>query len=235
MEHYSLQANESVIYKNKGRLLNKSNKKLESDIELVLTNLYLVFIKIRKKVFSEQVEIEGYPIEEIKIYNELPQIKQDATCVVIYLTSGEKTVELFSRMEVRKFINCAYELLTGETQMTRGAGKVKNAIGLVDDALGIDTVGTIQSVVENGIVGTLIGKGKKKQTKVSDMIPSLVDSSKIIDENNEGDLQNLHAGALPASSIDDDLNAIKKLKDLLDTGIISQEEFDAKKRQILGL
>lgn len=200
-----------------------------------MTNLYLVFIKIRKKVFSEQVEIEGYPIEEIKIYNELPQIKQDATCVVIYLTSGEKTVELFSRMEVRKFINCAYELLTGETQMTRGAGKVKNAIGLVDDALGIDTVGTIQSVVENGIVGTLIGKGKKKQTKVSDMIPSLVDSSKIIDENNEGDLQNLHAGALPASSIDDDLNAIKKLKDLLDTGIISQEEFDAKKRQILGL
>ena len=28
---------------------------------------------------------------------------------------------------------------------------------------------------------------------------------------------------------------IKKLKDLLDSGIITQEEFDAKKKQFLGL
>ena len=34
-----------------------------------------------------------------------------------------------------------------------------------------------------------------------------------------------------ASSADD----LKKYKDLLDTGVISQEEFDAKKKQILGV
>jgi predicted Zn-dependent peptidase len=28
---------------------------------------------------------------------------------------------------------------------------------------------------------------------------------------------------------------LKKYKDLLDTGVISQEEFDAKKKQLLGL
>ena len=28
---------------------------------------------------------------------------------------------------------------------------------------------------------------------------------------------------------------VKKLKDLLDAGILSQDEFDAKKREILGL
>ena len=31
------------------------------------------------------------------------------------------------------------------------------------------------------------------------------------------------------------LDELKKLKDLLDAGIISQEEFDAKKKQLLGL
>ena len=35
----------------------------------------------------------------------------------------------------------------------------------------------------------------------------------------------------PESSTDE----LKKLKDLLDSGIITQEEFDAKKKQLLGL
>ena len=32
-----------------------------------------------------------------------------------------------------------------------------------------------------------------------------------------------------------DLDDLKKLKELLDNGIISQEEFDVKKKQLLGL
>ncbi|PLS24833.1 SPFH domain-containing protein [Bifidobacterium imperatoris] len=38
-----------------------------------------------------------------------------------------------------------------------------------------------------------------------------------------------------ALSLDDQLNAVKKLKELLDAGILSQDEFEAKKKQILGL
>lgn len=33
----------------------------------------------------------------------------------------------------------------------------------------------------------------------------------------------------------DTIDALKQYKDLLDSGVITQEEFDAKKRQILGL
>lgn len=40
-------------------------------------------------------------------------------------------------------------------------------------------------------------------------------------------------GAAP--SLDDQIETLKKLKDLLDAGILSQEEFDAKKREVLGL
>ena len=36
-------------------------------------------------------------------------------------------------------------------------------------------------------------------------------------------------------SLDDKIETLKKLKDLLDVGILSQDEFDAKKREILGL
>ena len=39
------------------------------------------------------------------------------------------------------------------------------------------------------------------------------------------------APALQANAIDE----LKKLKELLDAGIITQEEFDAKKKQLLGL
>lgn len=38
-----------------------------------------------------------------------------------------------------------------------------------------------------------------------------------------------------APSFDDQIETLKKLKDLLDAGILSQEEFDAKKREVLGL
>lgn len=39
----------------------------------------------------------------------------------------------------------------------------------------------------------------------------------------------------PALSLDEQLDALKKLKELLDAGILSQAEFEAKKKEILGL
>lgn len=43
------------------------------------------------------------------------------------------------------------------------------------------------------------------------------------------------APAAPAPDFDAQIETLKKLKELLDTGILSQEEFDAKKKQVLGL
>ena len=40
---------------------------------------------------------------------------------------------------------------------------------------------------------------------------------------------------IDGASLDDKIETLKKLKDLLDLGILSQQEFDAKKREILGL
>lgn len=43
------------------------------------------------------------------------------------------------------------------------------------------------------------------------------------------------ASAPSATSLDDQIETLKKLKELLDAGILSQEEFDTKKKQVLGL
>lgn len=41
--------------------------------------------------------------------------------------------------------------------------------------------------------------------------------------------------AAPSMSVVEQLDAVKKLKELLDAGILTQNEFDSKKKQILGL
>lgn len=41
--------------------------------------------------------------------------------------------------------------------------------------------------------------------------------------------------AVPSMSVGEQLDAVKKLKELLDAGILTQDEFDSKKKQILGL
>ena len=43
------------------------------------------------------------------------------------------------------------------------------------------------------------------------------------------------APSLAVASLDEQLEMLKKLKELLDVGVLSQEEFDAKKREVLGL
>ena len=85
MKHYNLQANESVLYQGE-----VSIEKRNGNVELILTNLNLVFIISTKKLFSkEQVEVEVYPVGDIKIYNDTPQIKQKGSRVEIFLSSNE--------------------------------------------------------------------------------------------------------------------------------------------------
>lgn len=39
----------------------------------------------------------------------------------------------------------------------------------------------------------------------------------------------------PQMNIEQQIDAVKKLKELLDIGVLTQQEFDAKKKDILGL
>lgn len=66
-------------------------------------------------------------------------------------------------LEARKFTGKMINAVTGTTLARRGADKVKGAIGIIDDTLGLDTRNTVKGLLENGVKGTIVnGLGKKK-------------------------------------------------------------------------
>lgn len=240
MDNFTLEANETILYRREGRLVNKNENLVgvlttNTQNELILTNLQLIFIKKTKKLFSsEEVEVEMYPIEEIKFYNNIPQIIQNNTCVDIYLLNEEKTFDFHSRIEAHKFINKAHELLTGKSISTRGADKVKGAVNLIDSTLGINSVDTVKNVVENGVLGTIMGKGVRHPSKGSALKDILTTTKEIINKKTNS-IESTQTQKESTSSFEDQVESLKKLKSLLDAGIITQEEFDTKKKQILNL
>lgn len=153
MDNYKLKAEEVVFYK--GAVTLKGKK---GNTELLFTNLNVVFINRYKRLFSkEEITVIEYPTHEIKMYEGVPQIKTKGSSVEIYFKETEVEFEFDSKMELRKFINETNKYLTGESTAQKGAKKVKDAIGLVDDTLGINTVQATGNVVKNGIVGNITG------------------------------------------------------------------------------
>ena len=234
MENYSLQSNEAVLYK--GGVTFGYNK---TSSELLLTNINIVIITKTKKLFSkEEVDLKNFPVEDIKVYNDVPQIKQNNCMIEIYLTNMEITLNFDSKFAAHKFADAANKLVSGKSMSERGAEKVKGAVNLVDDALGISTVGMIKSVVENGVVGTVFGGFGKKvqaQAKSRNTLTEVLSVTKGLLDKKTSEEERPKIETSPAMSVDDQIETLKKLKDLLDTGIITQEEFDAKKEHIMGL
>ena len=236
MENFVLQPNESVLYKGEGRFANKNGSLLSTQkLEIILTNLNLVFIEKTKKVFSkEQVVVEVHPIGEIKIYNGIPQIKQKNTAAEIYFINEEKLVIFYSKHELHKFVNVVNRLLTGKSMAVRGADKVKNVVNLVDDTLGVNTMGAVKTIVENGVVGAVFhGLGKQHRSQKNETVFKQVVSATMDSLEQKESLQ--ESNEKETMSVDKQIEMVKKLKELLDAGIINQEEFEIKKKEIMNL
>ena len=118
-----------------------------------------------------------------------------------------------------------------------GAGKIKSAIGLADDTLGIDTIGTISGVMENGVVKSILGGTKSRQNaeSVSNNSGIIETVADVVEIATGKDVPKLNPNNKCEMSYDEKIDAVKKLKGLLDMGAITQEEFDAKKKDLLGL
>ena len=230
MDEYKLRSDESVLFK----------CDTFDNTKILLTNLNLVIIKESKKFkkrkkdlsLEDQTPVNIYPVEDVKIYKDVPQIKLNNNTVEIYLTSTEITIEFCSRVDAYKFTNTAIELLTGKNSFTRGAEKFKSAIDTVDDTLGINTVGTVKNVVENGVTGCLLGFIGKKATGFSKK-----PSGGQMALNATKQLLNSKSSDCETSTSDEFNNNIEKLekfKKLLDAGIITKEEYEQKKLELLN-
>lgn len=243
MEHYSLQSNEAVLFEDDIIIQNS-----KADNHLILTNINIVIVSTVRKVFKkDEVTTFIYPVAEIKVYNGVPQITQKKGKITVYLLNGELNFSFYSNSKAVKFMGKMTDLITGKSIAQRGAGKVKNAIGLVDDTLGINTMGTLSSAIENGFVKTLfkgIGgndeeQGGEKESLASEAISTVANVTSAVLQAKTGnqiaDGSNSNTNLSGELTFDQRIENVKKLKELLDMDIITQEEFDIKKKELLSL
>lgn len=66
------------------------------DTQCLLTNLSLVFVSTIKRAFQKpEIKVKKFPVNEIKMYNGTPQIKQTGKEFIIYFRSCEVTFIFF--------------------------------------------------------------------------------------------------------------------------------------------
>lgn len=173
-ENYQLGAAEVRLYE--GSAVIGKNKKPS---EVLLTNENIVFITPGKSKKDEPL-IEVHPIAEVKVYQGKPQIIQSMCKVEVFFVNAVVELMFDTIFAPGKFIGEANKLITGMGIVERGATAVNGAIGVVNTALGINTVETAKDIIQNGVGGvangvangvatgiTAIGNlfGKKKSTK----------------------------------------------------------------------
>lgn len=235
MEGYKLQSDEVALFEGSVKLKGSSSSNV-----ILLTNLNIVVETINKKIFKKaESSLLVYHVTDIKVYNNQPQIKQKSYDVSVSLEDYDLLLTFDSIFTARKFASKAIELVTGKTMSARGAGKVKSAINLVDDTLGIDTMGTLTGIMENGVVKSFLGGAKKKESKITANSGTINTVANVtteligtVSDKNGNDSSSTKSQEM---SYDEKINAVKKLKGLLDMGAISQEEFDTKMKELLGL
>ena len=140
-----------------------TSNEYKGNLKITLTSLQIVVEK-EKGIFKKEIELlETIALEDIKTYNDVVQIKQKGTSAEIQTKTKNITFNFSGLIEARKFVGKAIDASTGTTLAKRSSDKVKTALDLTDDTFGLDTRGTIKSVLEQGIKGTLINGIKKKK------------------------------------------------------------------------
>ena len=158
MANFDLHSDEVVLFE--GVVNSKGHK---GSLQLTLTSQKLV-LEREKGIFKKERElVEIISLETVKSYNGAAQIKQKGDTVELQTVSENLELQFSGMLEARKFSGKAVDAVTGTTKAQRGSEKIKGAFEMVDDTLGLDTRGTIKSVLENGVKGTILnGIGKKR-------------------------------------------------------------------------
>lgn len=209
--------------------------------DIMLTNINLVLLHTKQRLFKpSEYTVTTYLISDIKFYNNEPYIKLSKKIIEVYFKTCEFKFN-FENSEnsgdVNKLYNEFIKLLTGKSLAERNSEKFKGAVKIVDDTLGIDTLGTAKSVVENGVGGTILGGTKNSNANENrpkgklGLFANVIGAAKEILSGKSEDKVDVNKN----QSMEDKIETIKKLKELLDMGIITQEEYELKKKQIFEL
>ena len=163
---YKLDEDEVVLYEGEAHYPDKFSR-----VKYVLTSKKMVFIKtitVSKGWFKgseTHTEVDIVNLSDIKVFNDQVQVKQVKNEIQVQTKDKNFSIFLSGMIEAKKVITKIIDATTNTTMAQRGSTKVKGAIDLVDDTLGLDTRGMVKGVMENGIKGTLINGIKRKKDK----------------------------------------------------------------------
>ncbi len=160
MEHYQLREDEVVLYKG---TVNLKSKIVGGLSQLVLTNHNLVFITKQENIDGENISVTTYPINEIKVFRDVYQIKKKGNIVEMYFLHDEVEFEFFAKGDTNKFVHETINLLTEKSSFERGCQNTKKAINTIDNTFGIDSVGIVSNILTNKLGGKFLGLGKNKK------------------------------------------------------------------------
>lgn len=219
MFNYTFTAEEVLLTKGSIFLTNENKK-----AELYLTNLFITVITTLESDNGEIYNKQAYSVNEIKIYKGTPQIKRNGLSFEIYFTTDVLAFKFEDKKSANNFMNEAITLLTEKSFAQRKADMVKNVVDVIDKTFGIDTVGSIKNAI--GQLGQENKNGFGIKTGKNNPLAKLTfieRKTKIDDQPQKNE----------SEEFENKYNALKKLKELLDGGIITQEEFDRQKSKIL--
>jgi len=152
---------------------------------------------------------------------------------MIYDSSMGKIIELKAEeAEIHKKCNsCGHIFSFNNQDLKRNRDKAKSAIwsslgGIAGAMSGAHTASAVNTGNANSVLDGIVDYNKCPHCGSRDLV---ILSSEEMKNEREKKKQNSQA---PAISTADE---IKKYKELLDCGIITQEEFNEKKKQLLGL
>ena len=230
MEYYTLQSDESMIYRNDVQIFYDGKKQA---CTLLLTDKFFVcIIKQKKFLRKDEITVESYAVNTLKTYKDSPNIIRKNDIVELYFIGGERSVIFPDKGEAKKFVAKTMELVTQKSKLIRGIEKTKKVVSEVGDSLGIDkemAAGVAQNVAQ-GVAQAGIKALFKKKSNDKNQVET-TETLKLP----TGIFRRKETKQLPPLSPEEQVAAIEKFKQLLDNGVITQEEFDAKKKEFLGL
>ena len=160
--NFQIDEDEAILYEG-SVLYEKDSSDKSYDVDLTLTSKKMIFEQ-EKGFFKKQKQLfDIVNLSDIKIFNDEVQCKQKLDELQIQTNNKAFSISFDGILEAKKVYNKIINTITGTTMAKRGSDKVKSALDLVDETLGLDTRGVARGLLENGIKGTLINGIKKRR------------------------------------------------------------------------
>lgn len=158
--NYQIEEDEVILYECSAGYKGESDKNI--NIHLILTSKRMI-LEQEKGFFKKQKElIDIINLSDIKRYNGQVQCKQKSNELIFQTNKKNFSLSFDGLIEAKKVNTKILNATTGTTTIERGSEKVKNALNLVDETLGINPRGIAKGIIENGVAGTIINGLKKK-------------------------------------------------------------------------